>query len=142
MAQNDKPIRTAMNYSDDLGTWVKARRSARQDKNLVAFLAIQDDLKAALDTGYTVKAVWANLHESGRTDLGYESFLRYVNRMIRNEQADAADSATPPPSSPTAPAADQTAPAARDKSRSAVSARPAIPTGFVFDATPRKEDLI
>ena len=75
------------NYPEQLGEWVRQQKSTQRDRNLVAFLAIQNEVKAALDVKYSVKTVWKNMQESKRIDVGYEMFLRYVNRLIRHPQA-------------------------------------------------------
>ncbi|MDO9013673.1 MAG: TraK family protein, partial [Polynucleobacter sp.] len=49
----------AKTYPEQLGEWVKRRESTQRDKNLVAFLAVRDDVKAAVEAGYSVKTVWA-----------------------------------------------------------------------------------
>ena len=74
------------NYPEQLGEWVRQQKSSQRDRNLVAFLAIQNEVKAALDAKYPVKTVWKNMQESKKINVGYEMFLRYVNRLIRHPQ--------------------------------------------------------
>jgi len=73
-------------YSEQLGEWVKKKESTQRDKNLVAFLAVRDDVKMAVEAGYAVKTIWANMHELKRIEFGYDTFLNYVNRLIRRTQ--------------------------------------------------------
>jgi len=56
------------NYPDQLAQWIERRGLARSDRNLVAFMAVHDDVKVAIDAGYAVKTVWENLQETGRID--------------------------------------------------------------------------
>ena len=129
----------AKTYPDQLGLWVKLRKSTRRDKNLVAFLAVRDDVKAALDTGYSVKTVWTNMYECQRIEFSYDTFLNQVNRLIRRPQASkAAMLATPTTtiddSNPTSKAA--------AKKPAAQTMKPEAATGFTFNSAPKKEDLI
>jgi hypothetical protein len=70
-------------YTDELAEWVKKRESKGRDKNLVAFHGVRDDVKAAIEAGYSAKTVWSNMHETGRVGFGYETFLSYVHRLIK-----------------------------------------------------------
>ncbi|MBZ2206557.1 TraK family protein [Massilia soli] len=75
----------AKSYTEQLAEWVKRRPApTRRDKNLVAFLAVRDDVRQALDEGYAVKTVWAHMHDSKRIEFGYDTFLNYVNRYLRS----------------------------------------------------------
>jgi hypothetical protein len=129
----------AKTYPDQLGLWVKLRKSTRRDKNLVAFLAVRDDVKAALDTGYSVKTVWTNMYECQRIEFSYDTFLNQVNRLIRRPQASkaamlATPTATIDDSNPTSKAA--------AKKPAAQTMKPEAATGFTFNSAPKKEDLI
>lgn len=138
----------AKSFPDELAEWVSKRKAKkpRQDKHVVAFLAVKSDVKAALDAGYSMKTIWEYMRETGRLEYRYETFTQHVKRYIKAPQAQPA----PPSSAPTGkPQADQaggqkagekgsstTPPATQEKSRS-----PQI-GGFTFDATPKKEDLL
>jgi len=67
------------NYPDPLAQWIERRGLARSDRNLVAFMAVHDDVKVAIDAGYAVKTVWENLQETGRIDLSYKTFFNRSN---------------------------------------------------------------
>lgn len=128
----------AKSYPEQLGDWVKRRESTQRDKNLVAFLAVRDDVKAAVDAGYAVKTIWSNMSEAGRVNFGYDTFLNYTNRLIRKQK-------TPPPVVPTT-----ITPAPQDAAKPKTSAKKATTpqvvkpasTGFTFDSAPKKEDLL
>jgi len=123
----------AKTYTDRLGEWVQHRNSTRRDRNVVAFLTVRDDVASALDAGHAAKTVWTNLREAGRTEIGYDTFLNYIHRFIRQP-----DKPRPVPrqearSKPKpAPAPDSPAP----------TPRPPANAGFTFNAAPRKEDLL
>lgn len=128
----------AKSYPEQLGEWVKRRESTQRDKNLVAFLAVRDDVKAAVDAGYAVKTVWSNMHEAGRVKFGYDTFLNYTNRLIRRPQVQAGT-----PTENSAPAtSDSTRP--KPSSKKAVAPKTAKPTstGFTFNPVPNKEELL
>ncbi|WP_373991704.1 TraK family protein [Duganella sp. BuS-21] len=114
------------NYPDQLGDWISRRATTTRDRNLVAFLAVRDDVCAALAAGYNVKTIWSNLHESKRITVSYSAFRRYVKKFAT--QAPVAVPASP--SSSPAPSAPRP------------SSKPDKPSGFVFNPTPNKEELL
>src|SRR5574340_1840461 len=73
--RTDGTIRMAKSYTEELADWVSQRTTPRprQDKNVVAFLAVKGDVKAALDAGYSMKTIWAHLHATGRIEYRYRS---------------------------------------------------------------------
>lgn len=123
-------------YSEQLGQWVKQRRSTRRDKNVVAFLAVKDDVQKALNDGHAVMTVWKNMVEVERIEFCYSTFLIYVNRIIRPKSV-SAQSLGPAPVSKT----DARKVASKPKAVPVVTAPASMP-GFTFNATPRKEDLL
>lgn len=72
-------------FSEQLGEWVKEKKSRQRDKNLVAFLAVKADVQDALNEGYAVKTIWEYMVEKKRIGYGYETFLNYTNRLIRRK---------------------------------------------------------
>ena len=127
----------AKSYPEQLGDWVKRRESTQRDKNLVAFLAVRDDVRAAVDAGYAVKTIWSNMSEAGRVKFGYDTFLNYTNRLIRRQK-------TPLPAAPdTTPApAESTRPKPGTKKTAPPKVVKPAATGFTFDSAPKKEDLL
>jgi hypothetical protein len=129
-------------YPELLGEWVKRRKSTKRDQNLVDFFSVQDNVKAAIDAGFSLKTIWTNLSEERKVVCGYETFLSYVSRYVQTSSQDAN----------AAPAADIVRASSRKKTRPTaqvalrgngptVKAPDAIP-GFVFNPSPKKEDLI
>jgi hypothetical protein len=127
-------------YTDQLAKWVKEKKSTPRNKNLVAFLAVRADIKEALDAGYPVKTVWENMHELKRIEFGYDTFLNYVNRQIRQPQANQLipqvepDSAETSKNSKTKPPDDHTKPATKIP-------KPGRLSGFTFNPVPNAEEL-
>ena len=135
---NGRAIQMSKSYAELLGEWVKRRDSNRREQNVVAFLAVRDDVKAALDAGFAVKTIWTNMHEHGRIAFGYDTFLIYVKRYIRRAEAKAAmvDNSIvqthPLKRAAVAPSAPKQSP----------SKAPGPLPGFTFNSDPRKEDLL
>jgi hypothetical protein len=120
----------AKSYSEQLEDWVEEHGSSRRDRNLVKFLAVRDDVKQALDAGYFVSTIWGNMRETGRIDFAYDTFLKYVNRIVRSPAYKRQTSATNPKR------------LALDADRAAKPATPQPITGFTFNPSVKKEDLI
>lgn len=124
----------AKSFLDELAEWVSKRKAKkpRQDKHVVAFLAVKSDVKAALDAGYSMKTIWEYMRETGRLEYRYETFTQHVKRYIKAPQAQ------PAPGGQKAgeKGSSTTPPATQEKSR------PPQIGGFTFDATPKKEDLL
>jgi hypothetical protein len=126
----------AKSYPEQLAEWVKRRESTKRDKNLVAFLAVRDDVKLAVDAGYAVKTIWANMHEEKRVAFGYDTLLNYVNRYIRMKSTRPADSLpakTDPQPQVSKPYPQNQGPRVR---------APNTPAGFKFNSEPNVKDLI
>lgn len=132
----------ANTYPEVLGEWVKRRESARRDKNLVAFLAVRDDVKAAVDEGYAVKTIWANMHENKRVAFGYDTFLNYVNRYIRRPPSQLNVVAPAKPDSRLVSNPSRNFPATNPKETVPKVHTSELLHGFTFNSTPTKEDLI
>ena len=75
------------NYTDELAQWTTRRQGKARERNLVTFHGLQDDVRAALAAGYSSKTIWTHMHEQGRVDFSYETFLVYVNRVIKTARS-------------------------------------------------------
>ena len=126
------------NFSEELGEWLSRRNRKQRDRNLVAFLAVLDDVKDGLKTGYSAKSVWAYLLESKRIGFGYDTFLNYANRFIDSEQRYRAVTKSQAASKFLAPhiAPNRTASTAEKTVKSEAQAT------FVFNPVPNKEELL
>lgn len=132
----------AKTYPERLGEWVKRRESTRRDKNIVAFLAVRDDVKDAVEAGYAVRTIWANMHEEKRVAFGYDTFLNYVNRHIRRVLKE--PSGITPARNTLMPVSKHGQPGPKivpTETGRQVKATDAVP-GFIFNSEPKKEDLI
>ncbi|EBM5962846.1 DNA-processing protein [Salmonella enterica] len=78
------------NYLADLQEWVSKKKglnSSSANTARVVFLAIRDDVKSAIDAGYSLTTIWEHMHETGRVTTTYETFRRHVKRYIREHKA-------------------------------------------------------
>lgn len=116
-------------YTDQLAKWVKEKKATPRNKNLVAFLAVRADVKEAIDAGYPVKTVWENMHELKRIEFGYDTFLNYVNRHIRDSQE---TRKTSPIESKSPDEATQ---------QTTKTTKPGALPGFTFNPVPNAEEL-
>jgi len=103
------------------------------EQNRATFLALRPDIIQALDDGWPVRSIWETLHEEGKVTFCYSAFCGYTNRLIRtpsshrqeqkvNEPERAVKSAKP------------------GKAKPKTEETPQI-SGFIFNPSPKKEDL-
>ncbi|MFC5461009.1 TraK family protein, partial [Massilia niabensis] len=89
----------AKSYTKQLTEWVRqTRHSARRNRNRVAFTAVKNDVREALEEGWPVKTIWAHMVEQKRIECGYDTFLVYVKRHMATatEPPGASRSSQPP----------------------------------------------
>lgn len=127
----------ATSYTDQLAKWIIEKKSPSRNKNLVAFLAVKSDIKEALDAGYSVKTVWANMHELKRIDVGYDAFLNYVNRHIRKPLGHPLVSQTEPNSS----AHEKECESTPDEEHNPKKNKHGTISGFKFNPIPNAKEL-
>lgn len=69
-----------------------AERALRENQprrvNKAAFIIVQDDVKRALNNGWTVHAIWRTLCDEGKIAFSYQMFLIFVNRLIRERRSE------------------------------------------------------
>jgi len=124
---------TTGKFVDEMAAWVKKKpaKKPRQDRHVIAFLAVKEDVKSALDAGYSMKTIWEYMQEAGRIATRYETFTLHVKRYIKNGPA--------PVRQAPSPAAAEPAPQAKEPAKK--TAAPS-PSGFSFNASPNANDLI
>jgi hypothetical protein len=135
----------AKSYTDELAEWVKKRENKGREKYLVAFHGVRDDVKAAIDAGYSVKTIWSNMHETSRVGFGYDTFLNYVNRLIKKSReakpgTKSGESIVTARAAPAAPEPPPLPPALLSKPATPAAKRAGMPT-FKFNPVPKREDL-
>ncbi len=129
----------ANSYPKRLEDWVRQRDAPRGDGNLVRFLAVREDVSAAVASGFTIKTIWTNMREAGRIDFSYHTFLRYVKRHVRTPSRQSGASADRP--KPASPVNDRKAVTQTDPATSK-SPGPEPSRGFTFNPFVKLEDLI
>lgn len=129
-------------YLDNLAEWVRQRESTtrKQDKNLVAFLAIKDDVRLAIEAGYSLRTIWEHLHECGKIAYRYETFLRHVHRHIKGSMVARQKGGTAP--APSAREVEQAPVAPKPKPETPASPRKPEATGFTFNPVPNPSELV
>ena len=132
----------AKSLSERIAERMSARKPTGAGKNRAEFLAMRNDVKKAMDDGWPVKVIWETLRDEGKISFGYDAFIGYVNRLIRN--VDATAPAPVPPS--TADQAKGQKPAQQEGGSKAKKPKPAEPkktepSGIAsFNYNPKMED--
>ena len=62
------------------------RKGSDKSVNKAAFLALKQDIDAALADGWSIKLVWETLVEEGKISFSYKTFCGYVARLIAAEK--------------------------------------------------------
>ena len=140
-------------HSDSaLQRWANTRagQRPRQDQGTVAFLAVRQEVQAGLQAGYALKTIWRFMHETGKVQTRYETFLKHARRHLDQPTTGSAAtpvSALPAPQPVTMPAQVATKLAAASPLASSGAAAPTVATvpmgltGFTYNAVPNKEEL-
>ena len=114
------------NLSARIAEKARIEKLGRGGKNRAAFLAQRVDIEQALNDGWSVKIIWETLVDEGKISFSYQAFRGYVNRLILSATK------TEPKIKKNSDSSDKVAEAKKQKSLS----------GFTFQATPKKEDLL
>ena len=69
------------------------RKPSTSQRNRAAFLALRNEIRPALDDGWSMRAAWETLYAEKRIAFGYDAFTRYARKLIK-----------PPPWAPQTPA--------------------------------------
>lgn len=111
----------AKSLKERIAERVNQEPTVKRASGKVAFLALKDEIAQAVRAGWPVKEIWITLHEEGRIAVGYHTFNRYVNKHIRASEVPLAAVSEPPTPKP---------PEERAQ------------TGFRFNSSPKKEDIV
>lgn len=100
---------------------------SHENENRALFLALRPEIKQAVDDGWPIRTIWETLHEEGKVTCGYDSFRRYTRHLIL----------TPP--SQNLKQLEQSDPTRTARPKTDETPRV---SGFTFNPSPKKEDLI
>jgi len=137
----------AKSYTEQLAEWVRQRgQAAKADRNRVAFLAVKDDVREAMEEGWPVKTIWSHMVEQQRIGFGYDTFLAYVKRHVKGDvdtpRADRSSVLSRPSLARKAralsPPKGESTPSRPDQNEHATAPM----SGFTFNAAPKREELI
>lgn len=120
----------AKNLSERIAARMVKKKPARNAQNRAAFLTLREDIKQALDDSWPVKSIWETLREEGKVDYSYQAFRGYVNRLILSPRAAVTST-------------DKVVVYPRQSNQIIEKKieQPAV-TGFTFNKTPNKEELL
>ncbi|WP_313952774.1 TraK family protein [Accumulibacter sp.] len=126
------------NLSARIAERATRKKPSRNGQNRATFLAIRGDVKQALDDGWPVKTIWETLHEEGKVSFSYQAFRGYANRLILSSPA--SRTTVPTPVATDSWIGNQHGQATTQ----ATEKNPEGPatSGFTFNRTPKKEDLL
>ncbi len=124
-------------YSEELGEWIKSEKNKRRDKNLVAFLAIKEDVEEALLKGFSAKAIWEHKVYLKEISFGYEPFLKFIKQQIINKRV---ANSNPSERSPPSKNGDKPIQKLKNQEEGTQPQNSGI-AGFVYNPVPNKEDL-
>lgn len=105
--------------------------------NNALFLALKAEIKEAMDDGHNVFCIWETLHEEEKLKFSYETFRKYVKRIIHSP-SDSAKQQMDPVAINTGNT--NTAQKSTKKEEVTQPKNSGIP-GFVYNPIPNKEDL-
>ncbi|MEO8627531.1 MAG: TraK family protein [Betaproteobacteria bacterium] len=110
------------------------KTAGRSDLNRGTFLALRNEVKQAIDDGWSVKTIWETLRDEGKISYGYQPFRRYANSLIRAPEKARANVVEGRASGRTDAAPTSQRMGAREK--------PTRIGEFRFESEPKKEDLL
>jgi hypothetical protein len=113
-------------------------------RNRAAFLALRGEVKQAIEDGWPVKTIWETLHDEEKVAFSYQAFRGYVNRLILSPPANGEAAPAPVVADQPRQAAPRLAPQSAAPQATPAEWKPEKPTatGFTFNRTPKKEDLL
>lgn len=126
-------------YPDQLAEWVKRRDAKRGPSRVSEFLALRDDVEAAIRAGFDIKAIWSEMREAGRVSVGYSTFLAYVSRYSSTTLSAPVDVVKKAAKFAEQPSVVSTS---RLDGNAFKKVGVAPVRGFTFNPDPKKEDLI
>jgi hypothetical protein len=73
--------------SSRISQQVQAKSAPTSSKvNRAVFLVLREEIKQAMEDGWSVLAIWELLRHEGTVAFSYQTFRRYVNTLIRHQE--------------------------------------------------------
>lgn len=72
-------------YEKELSAWIAQRQRTEKlprSYSVSVFLGVRPYVIEARAAGFSLKDIWSHLRDTGRIQIRYETFLRYVRRYI------------------------------------------------------------
>ena len=142
----------AKTLSERIADRVRQEKTSVGAQNRAAFLALRSEIAQALDDGWLMRKVWGQLQEEGKISFSYQTFRLLVKSLIldpKKRSTPKAGTGEKPLSNQanvekeTVPVEKETVPAPPPPSMPKKDpSKPPAPTGFNFDAKPKKEDYL
>lgn len=130
VAMAEEPI--IKSFTDWLWEREDALEKGSSSRNRIEFMRAKDDIKTALEEGWSGRMIWERLRAEGRIRFGHSAFAKYVRTQIQGKPA------LGTPRSITKPTATAQPPAVATRS----DPQHAMDRTFRITRTPRKEDLL
>src|SRR5882672_1948276 len=88
--------------SKRISHFVRATPARHRGLGRAAVIALREDIRTALDDGWSVMDIWRTLHAEGSIKIGYHSFRRHVAGVVvsKREQHSTSEPRTTPSSTP------------------------------------------
>jgi len=133
----------AKSYVDELADWVESRptKRRRRDEAAVAFLAVKENVEAALAVGYALFTIWEHMSNAGKMKFSYETFRSHARRFIKPKEVPSATTTQPQERKKTSRLIEDSTRAATVSGVKPNEKPTAIPS-FTFKANPDKMDLL
>ena len=131
----------AKSLSARIAERIARKKPAGNVRNRAAFLALRGEVKQAIDDGWPVKTIWETLHDEEKVTFSYQAFRGYVNRLILSPPMNGEAASTPVVADQSRQVASKL-PAQSAKQPSEWKPEKPAATGFTFNRTPKKEDLL
>ena len=131
----------AKSLSARIAERIARKKPAGNVRNRAAFLALRSEVKQAIDDGWPVKTIWETLHDEEKVAFSYQAFRGYVNRLILSPPMNGEAAPTSVVADQSRQAAPRLVPQSAKKPSEWKPEKPAA-TGFTFNRTPKKEDLL
>ena len=72
---------------DAMAGWAcSSQAKDRRSTSLAVFMALREDVKTAMDAGYSRRTIWEFLADTQKVPFAYGTFIRYVKEHITDSE--------------------------------------------------------